>query len=56
MTLTKLINSKLLITLIVAWITYCAGVSDYEGAVFFTKVNKTQIIFSSTFESSQSQA
>ena len=34
MTLTKIINSKLTAMLIGAWITYCAGVGDYGGAVF----------------------
>ncbi|QDR72943.1 hypothetical protein FOD75_07645 [Limosilactobacillus reuteri] len=34
MTLTKIVNSKLLAMLIGAWITYCAGVGDYGGAVF----------------------
>ena len=34
MTLTKIINSKLLAMLIGAWITYCAGAGDYDGAVF----------------------
>ena len=32
--MTKIINSKLLAMLIGAWITYCAGVGDYGGAVF----------------------
>ncbi|GGI63805.1 hypothetical protein [Limosilactobacillus caviae] len=30
----KIINSKMLAMLIGAWITYCAGVGDYGGAVF----------------------
>ena len=34
MTLTKIVNSKLTAMLIGAWITYCAGVGDYGGAVF----------------------
>ena len=34
MTLTKIVNSKLLAMLMGAWITYCAGVGDYGGAVF----------------------
>lgn len=34
MTLTKIVNSKLLAMLIGAWIAYCAGVGDYDGAVF----------------------
>ena len=32
--MTKIINSKLTAMLIGAWITYCAGVGDYGGAVF----------------------
>lgn len=34
MTLTKIVNSKLLAMLIGAWIAYCAGLGDYDGAVF----------------------
>lgn len=34
MTLTKIVNSKLLAMLMGAWIAYCAGVGDYGGAVF----------------------
>jgi len=34
MTLTKIVNSKLLAMLMGAWITYCVGVGDYGGAVF----------------------
>ena len=34
MTLTKIVNSKLLAMMMGAWITYCAGVGDYGGAVF----------------------
>ncbi|AXX75113.1 hypothetical protein [Limosilactobacillus reuteri] len=34
MTLTKIVNSKLLAMLMGAWITYCAGLGDYDGAVF----------------------
>ena len=34
MALTKIVNSKLLAMLMGAWITYCAGVGDYGGAVF----------------------
>lgn len=34
MTLTKIVNSKLTAMLIGAWITYCASVGDYGGAVF----------------------
>lgn len=34
MTLTKIVNSKLLAMLIGAWIAYCASVGDYDGAVF----------------------
>lgn len=34
MTLTKIINSKLIAMLIGAWITYCTGVGDYGGVVF----------------------
>ena len=34
MTLTKIVNSKLAAMLMGAWITYCAGVGDYGGAVF----------------------
>ena len=32
--MTKIINSKLLAMMMGAWITYCAGVGDYGGAVF----------------------
>lgn len=32
--MTKIINSKLTAMLIGAWITYCASVGDYDGAVF----------------------
>ncbi|NMV54026.1 hypothetical protein FOL88_03420 [Lactobacillus reuteri] len=34
MTLTKIVNSKLLAMLIGAWITFCAMTGDYGGAVF----------------------
>ena len=34
MTLTKIVNSKLLAMLMGAWIAYCVGVGDYGGAVF----------------------
>ncbi|MCC4332687.1 hypothetical protein [Limosilactobacillus reuteri] len=34
MTLTKIVNSKLLAMLMGAWIAYCAGLGDYDGAVF----------------------
>ncbi|MFR0502927.1 hypothetical protein [Limosilactobacillus reuteri] len=34
MTLTKIVNSKLLAMLMGAWIAYCAGVGDYGGAIF----------------------
>ncbi|MCH5385945.1 hypothetical protein DKZ23_06230 [Limosilactobacillus reuteri] len=34
MTLTKIVNSKLLAMLIGAWVAYCASVGDYDGAVF----------------------
>ena len=34
MALTKIVNSKLTAMLIGSWITYCAGVGDYGGAVF----------------------
>ena len=34
MTLTKIVNSKLVAMLIGAWTTYCAGIGDYGGAVF----------------------
>lgn len=33
MTLTKIVNSKLTAMLIGAWITYCAMVGDYDGAM-----------------------
>lgn len=32
--MTKIVNSKLTAMLIGAWITYCAGLGDYGGAVF----------------------
>lgn len=32
--MTKIVNSKLLAMLIGAWIMYCAGLGDYDGAVF----------------------
>ena len=34
MTLTKIVNSKVLAMLMGAWIAYCVGVGDYGGAVF----------------------
>lgn len=34
MTLTKIVNSKLTAMLMGSWITYCAGIGDYGGAVF----------------------
>ncbi|MCC4372695.1 hypothetical protein [Limosilactobacillus reuteri] len=34
MTLTKIVNSKLVAMLMGAWIAYCAGLGDYDGAVF----------------------
>lgn len=30
----KIVNSKLLAMLMGSWITYCAGIGDYGGAVF----------------------
>ena len=34
MTLTKIVNSKLIAMLMGAWITYCTVGGDYGGAVF----------------------
>lgn len=34
MTLTKIVNSNPLAMLMGSWITYCAGIGDYGGAVF----------------------
>lgn len=34
MMITKIVSSKLTAMLIGSWITYCAGVGDYGGAVF----------------------
>ncbi|WP_323064730.1 hypothetical protein [Limosilactobacillus reuteri] len=34
MTLKGIVNSKFLAMLMGAWITYCAGVGDFGGAVF----------------------